>query len=160
MEIRDIAWLAGLLEGEGCFSTATSKSPIIQLAMCDRDVVEHAARLFGAKRRPKSHDHPGRWKPQWVTAVYGNRAAGWMMTLYPLLARRRRQKIRAILAVWRTYVAHQKEREFCKRGHRLAAENVLRAQWTDARGVVHHEARRCRECHNAYVRQWRRDRAA
>ena len=157
---HDVYWLAGLLEGEGCFGSAQSKSPLIQLSMVDRDIVERGAVLLGAKTAVASQDRQAiaRQRPrqrQWRTAVYGNRAAGWMMTLYPLLGTRRRGKIRNVLALWRTYVAHQRDREFCKNGHPLVGVNVLAAQWTDASGTVHKKARRCRTCFNAYVKAWR-----
>ena len=37
--IREIEWLAGLLEGEGCFSF--DRRPVIQVQMTDEDVVRH-----------------------------------------------------------------------------------------------------------------------
>lgn len=159
MNTRDICWLAGIVEGEGYIGIATSKSPIIQICMTDRDVIEHAARLLG-RTVTGPYARIKQCKPMFKVAVFGNRAAGWLMTLYPLLGLRRQERVRATLATWRTYVAHCRDREFCKNGHRLSGANVLAAQWTDARGVVHHEARRCRECHNKYVRGWRRKRAA
>jgi hypothetical protein len=46
----DIAWLAGLLEGEGSFMRGKRKdAPGISLAMTDRDVVERAAKLLRTK---------------------------------------------------------------------------------------------------------------
>jgi hypothetical protein len=151
---HDVHWLAGLLEGEACFTSAQSKSPVIQVSMTDRDVIERVGVLLGAKTTPRTEGH-ARHKRQWRTGVYGNRAAGWMMTLYPLLGVRRRKRIRQVLALWGTYTAHQRDREFCKNGHRLAGDNVLAAQWTDSKGVVHKKARRCRICFNLYVKDWR-----
>ena len=46
VKIIDIAWLAGLLEGEGCFRLDKGKYPIIRLGMGDEDVVVRAASLM------------------------------------------------------------------------------------------------------------------
>ena len=44
---RDIAWLAGLLDGEGSFSViANGSAPGIKLGMKDKDIVERAALLM------------------------------------------------------------------------------------------------------------------
>src|SRR5260221_14299991 len=55
-----LAGLAGLLEGEGSFSTTRADGhvyPVLQLKMCDKDVVERAAAMIGATsvslRKPK-----------------------------------------------------------------------------------------------------------
>ena len=47
----ELAWLAGLLEGEGCFSMANAgahRYPAVRVEMASRDVVERAARLLEA----------------------------------------------------------------------------------------------------------------
>lgn len=157
MKTRDVCWLAGIVEGEGYIGIATSKSPVLQIYMTDRDVLDRVAVLMGG-RVSGPYARLDKRQSIFKVALYGNRAASWLMTLYPQLGVRRRQAVRETLAVWRTYIAHCRDREYCKRGHRLSGANVLAAQWTDARGVVHRKARRCRECHNAYVREWRKHR--
>lgn len=57
----EIAWMAGLLEGEGCFTAeggqrARFRYPRITLGMTDRDVVERASVLFDARvQAPITH---------------------------------------------------------------------------------------------------------
>lgn len=46
MKETDVAWLAGLLEGEGCFVVRPKNTPYIALKMNDKDVVEKAAALM------------------------------------------------------------------------------------------------------------------
>lgn len=98
IRIHDIAWLAGLLEGEGCFSIV-GRSVVIELQMTDKDVVEHAAQLLNTpvyvnKKKPNR-------KMVWRLHLHGNRAAGWMMTLYSLMGLRRRGRIKELLTGWR-----------------------------------------------------------
>ena len=98
-EIRDIAQLAGLLEGEGCFANYPVDGkhyPRIQVQMNDRDVIEWVAALWGStvniftKRYKATMD-------SYRTTVYGSQALGWMMTLYPFMKSRRQAKIREII---------------------------------------------------------------
>ena len=105
---NEIYWLAGLIEGEGCFSWQKKGGLFIYLGMTDLDVLEYASLLFDRKvytiRR-----HPPR-KPLGVVRIAGSRAAGWMMTLYPLLGARRRARIRELLTQWRQVPAAKGQR--------------------------------------------------
>ena len=109
IEPRDIHWLAGLLEGEGCFTGNTSHkgrgvTPAIQLEILDRDIAERAARLLGGRLTVKSRP-PGKhcsFKPICQVRLYGAPAVGWMMTLWTLLGERRRARIVEVLKVWRS----------------------------------------------------------
>lgn len=108
LRTNDLYWLAGLVEGEGCFRMDASKykyrSPRIVVKMTDRDVVERAAGIFNSKVRNiklAPAEVAKGYKPQFVTEVGGRRAAGWMMTLYSLLGNRRKGKIHEILTEWR-----------------------------------------------------------
>ena len=90
ISLSEIAWLAGLLEGEGCFTF--SKGPDVVLKMTDKDVVERAASLMGAKviaRDPKNI----KWKRTYCASIHGYQAIAWMLTIYPFMGERRKEKI-------------------------------------------------------------------
>jgi len=99
----ELAWLAGLLEGEGSFLLKKDKYPLISIEMTDEDVIRRAAVLLGRPEsvlacQPRAVDH----KPTWRVAVQDQTlAASLMMTLYPLMGERRRSKIKEVLSVWR-----------------------------------------------------------
>ncbi len=101
MEATDLAWLAGLLEGEGCFRehpTTAGRYPCIQLKMTDRDVVERAAALMGGNAIvPVQPKRPGS-KEAYRTTVVGSRAVALMEELLPLMGRRRSAKVRDLLS--------------------------------------------------------------
>ena len=104
IDIKDIYWLAGLLEGEGCFAVNNSAyyCPQITLKMTDRDVVEKAHRLLRATSKVnEERRYAERNKPIYWFRVMGSLAASWMMTLYPLMGERRQEKIREVLEVWK-----------------------------------------------------------
>lgn len=103
----DIAWLAGLLEGEACFMVGdrrvkgkTYKRIYVQLVMTDRDVMDRAAGLLGT-RVCEMPWRPLSTKETFRTSVHGDKAAGWMMTIYSLMGERRKQKIEKCLSTWK-----------------------------------------------------------
>lgn len=106
LRIKEIAWIAGLLEGEGCFLSPKGRycSPIIQLIMTDKDVMIKAAKILGTKKVIKcKQDTRGKNPKQlYRTNVYGSRAIQWMMTLYTLLGERRQMKVREIIEAFKT----------------------------------------------------------
>ena len=99
-----IAWLAGLLEGEGTFSTTRADGhtyPLLQLNMCGGDVVRRAGTMLGAASvRLLEPRHP-HWSSTYVTKVSGTSAAEWMGILRPLMGVRRREAIDRALVEYR-----------------------------------------------------------
>jgi hypothetical protein len=109
LKMKDLYWLAGLMEGEGSPTWAGGtkresdgvrrRNIAFSLNMVDEDVVARVARMFGVryhkiKRKPPSQD-------EYQTRVVGRSAAQWLMTLYPLFHSRRKAKIRALLQEWK-----------------------------------------------------------
>lgn len=102
----EIAWLAGILEGEGSFWMLTShvsgkqyRYPKIAVTMTDRDVIEGVAALIGGSvySVPPSRSQPDRL-PAFRAQASGANAAEWMRLLHPWLGARRRAKIDEVLA--------------------------------------------------------------
>jgi len=99
MDTNNIHWLAGLLEGEGYFGRI--HSVVVRLRMTDNDVVAQAAEVMNTKvGGPYKPGAKGK-KAIYVAALYGSQAAQWMMTLYSLMGKRNRDRIRRELAFWR-----------------------------------------------------------
>ncbi len=96
IKMVDIAWLAGLLEGDGCFGIYR-KYPIIKLGMTSEDTVIRAASLMGSKVWHR--------KNMRETELGGTRAINLMVALYPFLGRRRREKVAEIIGFWRNLPA-------------------------------------------------------
>jgi hypothetical protein len=96
MDLRDLDWLAGLLEGEGSFLAPVPSSPrcpAIRLEMCDRDVVARVARLWGRAIWRATPRDPV-YRPSYITTIKGRPAIGLMVQLAPLLSEARRRQIR------------------------------------------------------------------
>jgi hypothetical protein len=115
----EVAWLAGLLEGEGSFcklvkirrpkKKAPWKDPYIavQLGMTDEDVVARAAALMGVTYQQRK-------TPQGRKMMYQCRAAGvraeiLMKLLRPWMGERRRKQIEDILEFKETVEAEKPE---------------------------------------------------
>lgn len=105
MRTIDLAWLAGLMDGEGNFSLRTmmykgTRYPGIgmHLVMTDKEPVERAASLVG---KPVYAYRIKSGKTAYRLNAYGDLAASWMMVLYSMLSPRRQGKIRECLSVWK-----------------------------------------------------------
>jgi hypothetical protein len=92
---EDVLWLAGLLEGEGCFDLHRARYPRVRLGMTDRDVVGRAATLFGSRVRLSLKAPPA--SATWHTEVSGARAEEIMEAVLPFMGARRSAKIATVL---------------------------------------------------------------
>jgi len=96
-----VAWLAGLLEGEGCFTATPTNAntyPIISVEMCDKHVIDRVRSILGSPSVTScDHANPA-WNEAFRTRVSGHAAASWMRILRPLMGQRRGAAIDAALA--------------------------------------------------------------
>ena len=99
MKQSELMWLAGLLEGEGCFHNRSERyfSPLIQLIMTDADVVIRAAKAMNAHKVVRGKQDSRGGKPLFRVNVYGTTAANLMQKLLPHMGERRSNKIKEIL---------------------------------------------------------------
>ncbi|KAB2863029.1 MAG: hypothetical protein F9K46_06315 [Anaerolineae bacterium] len=95
---KDLYWLAGLLEGEGSFlkpRPSTPTIPRITIEMCDKDVIERVAYVFGVNyvyhRQPKQQNR----KDRYGVASAAKNAFKIMQAVYPIMGERRKQQILA-----------------------------------------------------------------
>ena len=108
---KAVHWLAGILEGEGCFMWVRNRGnwfgPRVVVKMTDLDVITRCLNVFGIGVIYGPHGpYPSspNSKPTYSWAVEKTTdAIGLMMTMYPLLLSRRQEKIRSILSQWQKY---------------------------------------------------------
>ncbi len=152
LEIKDISWLAGLIEGEGSFLTCNT-SPCISLQMTDKDIIERAARLLGVTvRGPYVY---GSNKPTWTCRVYGQRAAGWIMTLWTFMGTRRREKMLEVLEAWKARKTSRRNRP---PGRKATCHPEREHRAHGLCGPCYRKQYRARK--PDYLRQWRAKRRA
>ncbi|HZO69391.1 MAG TPA: LAGLIDADG family homing endonuclease [Kribbellaceae bacterium] len=105
MKATEIAWAAGLFEGEGCITIFEQKQnvlPLIRLSvqMTDRDVLERFCRIVECGRVQVAHRAPrGNRKPTFGWSI-GNRpdVERILLEFLPWLCERRAAKARLTLA--------------------------------------------------------------
>lgn len=99
-----IAWVAGLVEGEGCFYLSTprpNRHPRFEMAMCDEDTIRHAFNII--KLGNVSGPHKTKGKDQWTWSMsYTPDVVGFMYLMYPWMRERRKQKIEELISLWKT----------------------------------------------------------
>ncbi len=94
----ELHWTAGLMEGKGGFYIRKS-TPSVHLALTDYSIVERVSKLWDTTLRGPQR-RQGSKKDVWITAIYGSKAVGWMLTLYSILGERRRATIKEIIRSW------------------------------------------------------------
>lgn len=151
MKNFEIAWLAGLLEGEGCFYNYRSSSGKIdiriELGMTDFDVVDRVAVLFrevfnrqcSVKIRSKKPPH----KTMYKVTICGYAAERVMRAILPFMGKRRSARIMGLLGAWDARVVRARE-------HRLAPECHPEKK--------HHASGLCVLCHSRMIYAKNRDR--
>ena len=111
--VSKLAWLAGLLEGEGSFLSSIKPgtdgvrrwNTHIALIMTDKDVVQKVATLFSSSVRGP-YKYTKERKPFYSTSISGRKAIGWMLTLFTFLGKRRQAKVAKIVKEFRRSKNH------------------------------------------------------
>lgn len=99
IKLTDIYWTAGFLEGEGCFSFVEKKKYPgrydirVAAAQKQRQPLERLQQLFGGSIYDSARISC--WTMQ------GRKAIGLMMTLWPVMSPRRREKIEDVIEKWK-----------------------------------------------------------
>jgi helix-turn-helix resolvase-like protein len=96
-----LAWLAGILEGEGTFlrpPPSMPNCPIVACRMTDRDVVERVATEFGTG---VGAIDKGKYRTEFAATLKGKCAVELMADIKPLMGERRQQAIGSALSCYR-----------------------------------------------------------
>ena len=124
MKMKDIGWMAGIIEADGNISLARGVTPRINVSMSDLDTIQKVADMFGSKVLVlTSHKKlPGRehHKTMYRSSVGDRRAASWLMTLFSFLSHRRKMQASKAIMSWRNKKrkdTHVSLEQPCKRGH-------------------------------------------
>lgn len=122
----DIGWVAGFLEGEGCFqsrkSSKNARDPFVSAVQKESEPLMKLQVLFGGKIKylGPCKSNPKRNIFEW--SLHNRKAICIMMTIFSLMSSRRKKKIANIINLWRTTWDNRASR--CKRGHIRTQENT------------------------------------
>lgn len=94
LQEKEKFWLAGLLEGEGCFHVKTNKTPLgITLEMTDEDIVKRVSNITG-NSYCKVKKRKTFYKQSFKTTVRGKVAIEIMKLILPIMGVRRSIRIK------------------------------------------------------------------
>lgn len=98
-DLEKTIWLAGLLEGEGCFTTTGAKKSYVAvyLVSTDKDVVETASEIMDCKVQTLKRISSVSRKPQYRAVVQGDKARKIMRNVLPFMGHRRTVRITELL---------------------------------------------------------------
>lgn len=97
-----VAWLAGIIEGEGCFLTMPRRIYVV-VAMTDQDVMVRVAHLFGVTLQSYFPARVGS-KQVFVARATGGRAASIICAVSSFLGVRRRAQAQACLTAYTKFL--------------------------------------------------------
>lgn len=117
-------WAAGFLEGEGSFMlTGVAKSPRVSAGQVQREPLDRLRAAFGGTVvSNKAYGVRGTANFGWRVGPIAS--VGIMMTLYPLLSPKRQEKIREVLAGWKTQLPASRYRKTCPQGHAFTTRTL------------------------------------
>ena len=91
--LMQIAWAAGLYEGEGCCTRMGKGSQQVILGQKDPWVCDRMKTLFGGS----IHERTMNGEPFYDWHIHGARARGFLMTMFSFLSPRRQEQVQACL---------------------------------------------------------------
>ena len=101
ISVAELAWVAGFIEGEGCFYFSP-KTAHISFMVCAAQVqrwpLDQLQKLVGGKI---GRIAPRKGKGHWAWNLTGPRGVGLALTLFSAMSPDRRQKIKELLLVWK-----------------------------------------------------------
>lgn len=143
----DIAWAAGLFEGEGCVLLKRGKRihPHASMILTDLDVLTHFQHVVGCgaittRRKAEAHH-----KDAWVWQVGSLDGVQRLADLFlPYLGQRRRAKFVEVLEGYAAAPVKRVSKTHCPHGHEFTPENTY---------YNYNRWRRCRECNRLQHRR-------
>lgn len=115
----EIAWAAGLFEGEGCIYIRPNGSFLaLHIQMTDRDVVEHFADVVDVGaiyEHPSRRDQRTGWKDAWTWNAQAGNAVTVIGLLLPYFGKRRTAKAHEATALYLGFVERVTAARICVR---------------------------------------------
>jgi hypothetical protein len=150
----DVAWAAGLFEGEGCISLSNKGGPAARLSvsMTDEDVIRRFHKVVRVGYVYKTALRNPRYKQQWCWSAHSHEACQFVIAmLWRWLGSRRRGRAHEVLKTYNGAPRrgwHHARKTHCKHGHEFSQQNTILRRYKDR------WHRKCRVCQYESVRAW------
>src|SRR4029077_13169376 len=141
LNLKELYWLAGFLEGEGTFYwVKRGQRPLITAVQVQKQPLERIKATFGGAIRLRKRPSNSRNNQDCYTwTLYNKNAVSLMMTLYCLMSHKRQGQIKKVLDNWRARW-NQWDSRGCRNGHPWTVENTY----------IWNGTKSCRICKAAY----------
>lgn len=112
VSIKDIAWIAGLFEGEASFYTYTKKRnkgastsyPEFTIQSVDSDIIQRVAKIMNVVYISNVVPYGSTKQHSFKLRRCGSKAIEWMMTIYSLMGKRRQAKLKQVIIAWKVSI--------------------------------------------------------
>jgi hypothetical protein len=148
--MHEIGWIAGFLEGEGCFQVLGRKNKTPRIDTCQVDIgpIDRLHDRFGGHMWQEDRGgvygrYTGNRQPLWKWYITGSPAIQIMMTIWPLVGIKRREEIEKVIAIWKDANAVPPARTHCRGcGAALTEDNIEAMSRSDGKG----RRKWCKKC--------------
>ncbi len=147
----DRAWLAALIDGEGCITTTIAKpttgvnesyAVVVAIRMSQRECLDRVVEITGMSKLQDEAHYPSNASGVWSWKIAGENSATVLAEIYPFLRIKRRQAV----AAWN--LQRLKDGITTKRGQPIPEDNMER------RRALHHIIRGLNQRENVDVPEW------
>jgi hypothetical protein len=148
--LNELYWIAGFLEGEGCFARCGG-TIVVTVSQVQKEPLERLYKLLGGSPiHQYSHKNP-KHNPFYRWQIYGKKAERLMKSVFPIMSPKRQEKIALCLAWYDSRPGNnwiKSGRKFCRKGlHAWIPENIMLA----------YGKQYCRACKNEWQRNKREE---
>ncbi len=138
INIGDLKWTVGFLEGEGYFCSHRNY-PSIQVQQVQKWPIEKLKSLFSGKIYLIQSKNE-KWRKHWRWELGSRNSIALMMTIYGLMSPNRKEQIKKCIIGWKKQKKdNYRDKPYCPHGHKWTKENTYIYQKTGQR--------ECRACH-------------
>lgn len=98
---ENLPWLAGILEGNGCFGVRVKRStysPYIEIQLVDEQLLSAIAWFFETSVLMSTNSQQPDWQPMYRTTLYQKKKVMWLLTrLIPYFSKRKQLQVQDII---------------------------------------------------------------
>jgi hypothetical protein len=97
---KNLVWLVGFLEGDGCFGIDYQTCPYISVQVVDEPLLQFIAFLFETNVYTYNNPNQPKWRKVYRTRLNKREKLRWLLPrLYPYLSARRQCKVRELMHI-------------------------------------------------------------
>lgn len=126
----EVAWLAGIYEGEGSCAITTGRAIRVEIVMTDQDTIERIRTITGLGSVRSLTRRDEKYKDAWRWSIGSSDAVAFLTAILPWLGQRRLERAQKAIENWKTNKRQSSAGDTeCVKGHSYDAPNNRRTQY-------------------------------